>query len=252
MLFMNYIFIHKYDLGSDLHMEQSIKSISKQENNLEQKSFAHGLNFYKIAWIFIFFSIAGFLLETGWSYLYHGEIQSRKSLIFGPFSIIYGVGAVLLAFIINWLHVKRLISVFAIASIGGAMFEFMCSVIQELIFGTVSWDYGNKPYSIMGRTNLIFAVVWGALSVLAVSKVFPYLDHAVEMIPNNPGILITRLLVLFLVFDLFISATAVKRQTNRHMGIEAGNVYEQFLDKEYPDEVMDKIYVNMRVPKDKR
>ena len=59
-------------------------------------SFAHGLNFYKLVWIFIIGCIIGFVVETIWCYVQYGHFESRKGLIYGPFSPVYGFGGVLL------------------------------------------------------------------------------------------------------------------------------------------------------------
>ena len=59
-------------------------------------SFAHGLNFYKLVWIFTVGCLIGFAVETVWCYVQYGHFESRKGLIYGPFSPVYGFGAVLL------------------------------------------------------------------------------------------------------------------------------------------------------------
>lgn len=219
----------------------------KKQDYHNQISFAHGLNFYKIFLIFVLCSVIGYLIEMGWCYLYHGFFESRKSLIFGPFSIIYGVGAVLIIMVANSMHNKGTLILFWTAAILGTVFEYACSYIQEKVFGTVSWDYGDTFYSLGGRANLIFSIGWGVIAVLVVKVVLPYFNHIIESIPNNIGFTMTWILIVFMSINMFLSASAVYRQAERREGVLARNEFERFLDQNFPDDYLNKIYVNMRI-----
>lgn len=219
----------------------------KMQDYRNQVSFARGLNFYKIFLIFILCSIIGYMIEMGWCYMYHGFFESRKSLLFGPFSIIYGIGAVLIIMISNSMHNKGTLVLFWVAAILGTVFEYFCSWIQEKVFGTVSWDYGNSIYSINGRANLFFSIGWGLIAVAAVKFVLPTLSHGIESIPNSIGLVVTWGLIVFMSINMFLSASAVYRQTERREGIMATTKFQQFLDEKFPDTYLDTIYVNMRI-----
>ena len=69
----------------------------------KKKKFAEGLCFDKLVWIFVIGCIIGFIVETLWCYVRWGKIESRKGLIYGPFTPIYGFGGVLLTL---WLTAK--------------------------------------------------------------------------------------------------------------------------------------------------
>ena len=40
------------------------------------------------------------------------------------------------------------------------------SYFQELLFGTISWDYSNLWFNINGRTSLLHCTYWGIGGVL--------------------------------------------------------------------------------------
>ena len=69
------------------------------ENVLELKNKKEKIikfNIWYTSAYFIFYSFCGFLLETSFGLYTKGVIESRQSFLFGPFCIIYGIGAVLM------------------------------------------------------------------------------------------------------------------------------------------------------------
>ena len=58
--------------------------------------FAQGINMYKILLVCIVGSFAGVIIEMMWAYARYGIIESRRGLVYGPFNLLYGAGAVVL------------------------------------------------------------------------------------------------------------------------------------------------------------
>ena len=58
--------------------------------------FAPGWGFHKMVWLFVIASFLGDVIETIFCRLTTGVWMSRSSLVWGPFSIVWGFGAVLL------------------------------------------------------------------------------------------------------------------------------------------------------------
>ena len=60
------------------------------------------LDFFNIFWLFTIASVGGLIVETIYHMaLYNGELQDRAGLLWGPFSPIYGCGAVLVTVCLN-------------------------------------------------------------------------------------------------------------------------------------------------------
>lgn len=218
------------------------KAVAKEyelETNVE--SFAAGFNIYKCLLIFIAGSFAGFMLETVWFVVRYGELVERKGVFYGPFSPIYGAGMLMLAFLIHKFHIQKKapISVFAMSALFGAIFEVICSVLQETIFGTRSWNYSGTFLSIDGRTNFLMAMMWGIVGYFFVFYVYPFINKWIEKIPNKYGKTITMVLTIVLCVDISITALAVGRHRFREEGVPAGNAVEQYLDDKYPSEYVD-------------
>lgn len=211
-------------------------------------TFAQGCCFYKLAWLFFLGSLLGDLTETVFCYLTAGVLMSRSSLVYGPFSIVWGLGCVMLtAFLYRYKDRSDRFIFFAGTVLGGA-YEYMCSVFSELVFGAVFWDYSHIPFNLGGRINLLYCFFWGIAAVVWLKGLYPRLSALIEHIPYSIGISSTWLLVLFMVFNMGISSLALARYTNRQTAAAPPQgAVERFLDEHFPDERMERIYPNAKV-----
>lgn len=230
-----------------------IKAKFKQNKEKVKETRKHTkLDFYQIIWIFTIASIIGCVMEMVLCYVMTGRIESRQGMIYGPFSEIYGFGAVLMTLVLLPLSEKNDRWVFFGSAIIGGVFEYFCSWLQETVFGTLSWEYSKQAFSIGGRTSLYLMFWWGILGVLFIKVIYPKLASIINKIPKHSGRIFAVILTIFFAYDLSISAIAVHRWSKRTEGIPASNSIESYLDKHYPDEFLEIIYPNMWfVEKDK-
>ena len=198
----------------------------------------------KIFWIFVIGSIFGFFAEMLYALVYTRTLQVRQGLIYGPFIQIYGIGAVAYYILISNIQEPKK-AFFSGMLMGGAL-EYLCSFFQEIFFGTISWDYSDLFMNLNGRTCLIYCVYWGIIAIIYLKIVYPIFQKMEKLI-NKKGIRIfTVFFVLFMTFDITISCMAGNRQKERHKNIPANSTLDEFLDKNYPDELLDRIYNNKK------
>ena len=126
----------------------------------------------------------------------------------------------------------------------GGIVEYLCSYFQELLFGTISWDYSDLWFNINGRTSLLHCTYWGIGGVLFMKYVMPLINHIDHIIKNQYVRTITALFAIFMIFNISVSSMAAIRQDERNREISATNNIDVFFDKYYSDEVMDTIYEN--------
>ena len=212
---------------------------------MKKETFAKGFNFYKLFWIFFIGCFLGVVIETIWCLVTRFKFESRSGLIYGPFNLVYGFGAVFITVALYWLRNKRDLWIFLGGTILGGAFEYLCSYVQQAMFSTVSWEYSNMPFNLHGRINLTYSFFWGILALLWVKEVYPRVSNLIEKIPAKIGKPLTYILLLFMIFNSAISAMAVNRQVERRNNIEATSSVDVFLDKHYPDELLKKVYANM-------
>lgn len=197
-------------------------------------------------WVFIIGSIAGFLFELIVVFFQKGHFELRQGLIYGPFIPVYGIGAMCYYIVLSKIKITNKVQIFLITMILGGITEYLCSFIQEKAFGTISWDYSYLPFNINGRTSLLHCIYWGIGGVLYITYIEPLLNKMIDKTNMKAFDLITIILSIFIVFDISISWMAADRQTERKNDIEPQNHLDLFLDKNYPDEYMNRIFNNKK------
>ena len=190
----------------------------------------------------------GVVVEVLFCLVTEQRLECRQGVIYGPFNPVYGFGAVFITVILYFLREKRDLWIFVGGSIIGGAFEWLCSYVQELFLGTVSWDYSNIPFNIGGRTCLLYSLFWGILAIMWLKFVYPIMSKLIEKIQNNVGVILSWILVVFMIFNMLISSLAVYRMKQREVGVKADTTMSRFLDKYYTDDFLKRIYPNMRNP----
>lgn len=205
-----------------------------------------GLDFYKLVWVFAACCVIGFVVETAWCYIRYGYIESRKSLVYGPLSVAYGMGGVMLTLVLTRFKNAKNHKIFLISFLVGTVAEYICSLGQEIVFGSVAWDYSDVPLNINGRVCLLYSLFWGALGIFWVKIFMPITDKIVDKVPFNLSRVLVWAFVVFFVFDAALSASAAFRMNERELGKSPSNTVEALLDEHFPDERMRQIYANSR------
>lgn len=206
--------------------------------------FAYGCSFHKLVWLFFIGALLGDITETVFCRITVGVWMSRSSVIYGPFSIVWGIGVAMLTFILHRYKDKGDRYIFLFGTVLGGVYEYVCSVFTEIAFGTVFWDYSAIPFNIGGRINLLYCFFWGIAAVVWIKFAYPFLSRLIEKVPMKPGKIISYVLIVFMVFNMAISGLALARYSERAKGVPARWAAERFLDTHYPDVLMQKVYPN--------
>ena len=218
-------------------------TIDQQEQECDH--FAKGLNGYKLLLVCFIGSFFGVIIEMLWCLVSRGYIESRAGLVYGPFNLLYGFGAVVLTVTLYKFRNRGAWISFLGGIIVGSVVEYVCSWGQELVFGTRSWDYSKMPFNINGRICLLYSIFWGILGVLWIKNLYPRMAKLILKIPNRVGKICTWVLLAFFVVNTVMSGIALTRWSQRNAGIPAANTFWQTIDERFPDERMEKVYANM-------
>lgn len=170
--------------------------------------------------------------------------MSRSSLVWGPFSLVWG-GAIVLATVLLYKdRTKPDWHIFLVGTLLGGAYEYACSVFSELAFGRVFWDYSNIPFNLGGRVNLLYCFFWGIAAVVWLKYLYPLLSGLIEKIPLRAGKVITWLLIVFMAVNVSVSCLALVRYDQRSNGIGPDNAVEEWIDEHFDDGRMERIYPN--------
>lgn len=203
------------------------------------------INIYKLIWIFFIGSIIGYSVEMLWCYIKHGYFESRKGVIYGPISPVYGFGSVILTLLLyRFVEYDGLI-IFLVSALIGGVFEYVCSWVQEKTFGSISWEYHSKALSIHGRTSVEYCFFWGILGIFFLKEIYPAFQNFISLFSDRTVIISSIVFLIILTPDMIISGLAVKRKAERSKGVQANNKLDKLLDRKYTDEFLEKVYPNM-------
>lgn len=205
------------------------------------------LTVHRVFWLFLIAGVGGDLIEVVFWLVTRGELISRSSLIYGPFSLVWGLGAVLLTLAFHRMDDQGPGRIIMVGAVLGGAYEYVCSWVQEVLFGACFWDYRHLPFNLNGRVNLIFCIFWGLAALAWVRLIFPALCVLIDRIPWQISRRIVRASALFLACSTVLSAAALFRLDQRRRGVPASDAVTHFLDEAYPDSWLKSRYPNMGI-----
>lgn len=205
------------------------------------------LNFFNLFWIFVVCCIIGLAIETVYHYFLFHEYQDRAGMLFGPFSPIYGFGALLMTIALNRFHNKPLIFTFLISALIGGAFEYFVSWFMQSAFGIIAWDYSGTWLSINGRTNGQFMIMWGILGVVWVRLLLPQMLKLVNLIPWNWRYTLTTIAAILMLADGLMTLQSLDCWYERKTGKVPDAPVEQFYATYFDDDFMANRFQSMSI-----
>ena len=207
------------------------------------------LNFFNLFWIFVVCCVLGLAIETAYHFAVvdPGHYQDRAGLLFGPFSPIYGFGAVLMTVALNRFHDKNVVLIFLVSAVIGGAFEYLTSWFMQFAFGIVAWDYSGTFLSIDGRTNGMFMAMWGVLGVVWIKLLLPWMLKIVNLIPWNWRYAVTTVCAALMIADGGLTLLALDCWYQREAGRAPDNAIEEFCADHFDNAYMTQRFQSMSI-----
>lgn len=220
------------------------------------------LNYFNLFWVFFVCSVLGLILEEVWHMVVvdPGVYQDRVGMLFGPFSPIYGFGAVLMTMALNRFYKKNPLIIFLVSALIGGAFEVFVGWFMQTSFGVVSWSYSHirlfgmpDPIAVLtgGRTCTPFACMWGLGGLIWIKVLLPRLLKLINMIPWKRRYSATVILTAVMLIDGVMTLQSLDYWYQRVNGTVRNIPVAQFYDKHFDNEYMENRFQSMTMsPKD--
>lgn len=220
------------------------------------------LNYFNLFWVFFVCSVLGLILEEVWHMVVvdPGVYQDRAGMLFGPFSPIYGFGAVLMTMALNRFYKKNPLIIFLVSALIGGAFEVFVGWFMQTSFGVVSWSYSHirlfgmpDPIAVLtgGRTCTPFACMWGLGGLIWIKVLLPRLLKLINMIPWKRRYSATVILTAVMLIDGVMTLQSLDYWYQRVNGTVRNIPVAQFYDKHFDNEYMETRFQSMTMsPKD--
>ena len=204
------------------------------------------MSFSDLVWLFVVGAFLGDVVETIFCRVTAGVWMSRSSLVWGPFSVVWGLALVLAAVLLRGSERKSESRIFWFGVILGGAYEYVCSAVTELLFGTVVWDYSGFKFNLGGRINLLYCFFWGIAAVAWIRYGYPLVAKGMNKLKTHIRPWMTAALAVFMAVNMGVSALAMARYDARTSGVEAATPLAVFLDAHFDNARMERIYPNAK------
>ena len=236
-------------LDTEVHAEQGTLGLADPGEGYIR------LDFFNLFWTFMVGSFIGLIVEI----IFHmivvepGVYQDRAGLLWGPFSPIYGVGAVLMTVALNRFKDRNIVFIFVICTIIGGGFEYFVSWFMEMAFGATAWDYSDQFLGDLfgGRTCLLYASMFGVLGLAWIKLLLPVFLRLFNLIPWKWRYSVTLVCAAFMLVNCVMTLQALDNWGARAAGHVPEAGIEQFYAEHFDDEYMANRFQSMTIDPNK-
>lgn len=156
---------------------------------------------------FALYSLLGWACESTYCSIPAKKFINRGFLN-GPFCPIYGVGALLVIFLLRP-FTKNIVVLFVFGVLITSVVEYITSLLLEKLFHTTWWDYSKRRFNINGRVCLRNSLLFGVLSVLLVHFINPFVEKLEGWIPEPLLPVIAFVFLFYFITDSVITVRSI-------------------------------------------
>lgn len=159
---------------------------------------------------FMLYSIIGWIYEVFLEVVIYRWGFSNRGVLFGPYCVIYGFGALILIFSLSWLQKKRIyigkilitpILVFIGIVLVTTVVELIGSYIMEFTRGEWLWDYTRFAFNFQGRVALNPSIRFGIGGMIFLYLLQPLFQKLTTRMSKRALAAVSGALTLLLLAD---------------------------------------------------
>ena len=134
----------------------------------------------------------------------------NRGFLTGPFCPIYGAGAMLVIAALSSFH-QNIILLFLAGVLLTSAVEYLTGWLLEVLFHIKYWDYSDQRFQLQGRVCLKNSLMFGVMSVAAVSYIQPFLLSLVGRLPDRGLSWLSVGLALYFLTDTTLTVMEITR-----------------------------------------
>lgn len=157
--------------------------------------------------IFLIYSFFGWIIEIIDIYAKKHRIINRGFFI-GPICPIYGVGGLLLVFLLSP-YISNPFVVFGMSILIFSILEYSTSFVMEKLFHARWWDYSDYTFNINGRICLETMIPFGLLGLFILYIVHPVIFNTISSLSPIIIYIISGVLATLFLSDVIISSVII-------------------------------------------
>lgn len=174
-------------------------------------------------WFFLIYAFLGWCTEVAFAACKQGRFVNR-GFLFGPVCPMYGVGVVLVLWLLSPLQSQPLLQ-FALAALLTTAVEYATGLFLDKCFHQRWWDYSKMPLNLQGYVCLLFSLIWGAACLAIVRWLHPLISRLVSVIPPLVSSIVLPAFGALFLFDLATTlATLCRLNLRLHQIDEIGRL----------------------------
>ncbi|MCM1184496.1 MAG: putative ABC transporter permease [Roseburia sp.] len=204
------------------------------------------ISYSNLFWLFIMGSLSGVLLEGVFCLFSHGYWETHTVAVWGPFCIIYGIGAVVLYIGAVLMKDKNYVLQFFIFAASATVVEYLCGALLKYGLHMQAWDYSRKFLNIDGLVCPTFTVGWGIAGIVFSKWCVPALGGLFSKINTPMWNIACIALSIFMALNLLTTSICIIRWSQRHRGVSPRNSIERYIDETWDDNRMQKRFCEWR------
>lgn len=177
--------------------------------------------------LLITYSFLGWAFESALCSINERKFVNRGFLN-GPICPVYGFGA-LASILALYNRIDNIVVLFLAGALITCMVEYITSVLLEKLFNAKWWDYSHHRVNFQGRVCLLGVLVFGALSVLLLKYIHPFVFGLTSRI-SAPILIASAIFILLAVMlDIYITVRHLLNLKGRLSGIQSA--LDSFIDQ---------------------
>jgi len=166
-----------------------------------------------IFWYFFIYAFLGWCIEVIYAAVKIGKFVNRGFLN-GPYCPIYGVGVLLVLYLLNPVK-DNLLYMFLGSVLITSTIELMVGFLLLKFFHKKWWDYSDRPFNIGGYICLMFSFAWGLACLVVVDRIHPLISSFSNWIPQTASKVLLIILACLMIVDFISTVKSILKLKNR-------------------------------------